>query len=204
LHNKFTIIIILFFSCYSVNAEIFHCLDKQGKSIFSDSACGENANKIDLKTVNSYSPSEKKSWFELSKNKRADLQICGPYKGTRIPIKLCENDSPSTCNARSSYLKNVITDYSILKEDKLTTQDILALKNATKPKHTLWSFNAPNKEWDLGTGIRGYIITHRHKATYVHVVLYQGLPNKFDDGTIRWLPSNGIPKRCRYRSIMDN
>ena len=180
------------------HAEIYKCTDANGKVIFSDKACGTNAHAVELAPLNTVSGAD-----EIEYSDKADLLVCPGGHGTVLPSKLCKDPGRNDCQFRLGYLINLITDINTLKND-ISDAQIDLIEKYYRNGTELWEFGTPGREWDAGTGIRGYVVIRRTKPVFYMATLYQGLPSKGPNGSVRRLPLKGRHlKRCKDKSIMD-
>lgn len=185
------------------HADFYKCEDASGRTIFSDRPCGNNASLIETNSANTSSETNGTTApVKTEYGDRPDLLVCSGGHGTTLPAKLCDPSNPNNCLFRFEYLKNVITDAETLKNDISDSQISLVEKNI-KSGDELWEFGTPGNEWDGGTGIRGYVVLRKLKATFYLAVLHQGVPNKSPAGGVRYLPLKGRPKSCENRNIMN-
>lgn len=194
----------LFFTSVTL-ADIYKCHDTDGSVHFSDNPCNEKSEPIELEPLNisSGTKSVSSDEGELEFGERVDLLVCPGGEGTKLPIKLCLNSSSLGCVFNNKYLKRVVSNIDDLKAD-VSQKQLTLLNEQYVSKTELWEFGTPGNEWDVGTGIRGYVVLNNVKAEFFVAAIYQGFPNKPPSGQARLLPLDSTKhKKCSARTILD-
>lgn len=187
------------------HANIYKCYDADGRIQFSDKPCDENSEAIELQPLN-ISSSTKPANSDAGAvefSDKVDLLTCPGGEGTKLPAKLCKKLSSGGCSFNSQYLKRIVTSIDELKVD-ISDKQVELLKRHSDSKTEVWEFGTPGNEWDIGTGIRGYVVMKKENAKFFVATLYQGLPNKQPGGQARLLPLDSTHlTRCSARTVLD-
>lgn len=202
LQSKFALTVFLLAAVGTANADYYKCKDKSGRTVFSDTPCGAGVRVRETDSASSLpQESQQDTAEDMKYGDRPDLLVCPGDHGNTLPAKLCDSSQATSCYFKFEYLQNLLANANDLKNDITESQANLIEKNVGNGDE-LWEFGTPGSDWDSGTGIRGYVVLRRLKATFYLAVLYQGIPNKSPDGGARYLPLKGRPTRCENRNIM--